>query len=535
MKLPWSDTARGFLAVFTVVSLSLVAGCSGDGSASAGASVPSTEAAHATTPASRVTVLSLTDPAELALASSQTFFASAPLVVVADADDAQAQAAAAAAADVIKGPVLLAGGGVSDDELTAELRRLGAQTVVEVSPNPALSPSSAGLPVPALDGLSDVTIVHLDSESLDADSGRINPRDQRELSELLPAATSNQNLSEVLVLLDGSPEQAAAAATARAAGAWPLLVQGGDPRADTATVKAIAAAKALAIVGIGPSFGSADDLEWKVDAAESGDELPGGGQLVFSGKRVVATSGQAVASTQTPRSSPSAGTDVTQMVTDARTAAAAYVESSPEEVVVPALEVSVTTVSSSAGADGDYSQDVPVEVVQPIIDAAAAAGVYVLLRFEPGRATFAEQITAYAGLLTNPGVGVALDVSARRGTTAKQNGTVTADELNSALGTLAAAVRTEALPQMLVVVEQSTPESVTDRESLVIGAGELAVVLDVNASTSASAQSTLWSKNLLGAPAGTHGGWTTVSKDPAKDAKTVEKLTPAPAYVAGAR
>ena len=84
-------------------------------------------------------MLDSTDPAELALTSSQAFFTSAPVVVLAVADDEAARATAGAAAVELAAPVLLVGGAISDGGLRTELARLGTVAVVEVGEADALS------------------------------------------------------------------------------------------------------------------------------------------------------------------------------------------------------------------------------------------------------------------------------------------------------------------------------------------------------------------------------------------------------------
>ena len=67
-----------------------------------------------------------------------------------------------------------------------------------------------------------------------------------------------------------------------------------------------------------------------------------------------------------------------------------------------------TVASASAGSDGNYSNEVPVSVLKPWIDAARAAGIYVVLDLQPGRSDFLSQAKLYTALLTQPNVGLAL-------------------------------------------------------------------------------------------------------------------------------
>src|SRR5690606_24969931 len=88
---------------------------------------------------------------------------------------------------------------------------------------------------------------------------------------------------------------------------------------------------------------------------------------------------------------------------------AARYRSLTDDTVVPALEIIVTVASSSAGDDGNYSNEWDPETFVPLIEAAADAGQYVVLDFQPGRSSFLEQVREYEELLAYPHVGIALD------------------------------------------------------------------------------------------------------------------------------
>src|SRR5690606_38522833 len=83
----------------------------------------------------------------------------------------------------------------------------------------------------------------------------------------------------------------------RALGVDLLDVPGGDPRATSAVVQAVATAAPTAVLAFGDTFGPPERLAARVTTARTGAELPGGGQLVFPavpdqpGKRYVALYG----------------------------------------------------------------------------------------------------------------------------------------------------------------------------------------------------------------------------------------------------
>src|SRR5699024_7644558 len=122
--------------------------------------------------------------------------------------------------------------------------------------------------------------------------------------------------------------------------------------------------------------------------------------------------------------------------------------------VIPALEIIVTVATRSAGSDGSYSYAWPPETFEPLVEAAADAGQYVTLDFQPGRNTFLEQIEEYEDLLAYPHVGVALDPEWRLlpdQEHLEQIGHVRIEEVNEVVTYLADFVRENDLPQKMLV------------------------------------------------------------------------------------
>ncbi|OCI32629.1 hypothetical protein OERS_05580 [Oerskovia enterophila] len=522
------------LAASVLVATPLLAGCGEEGGPASTAEAPDgglrVVAADEVAP---VVVLGSSDPAELTLTASQAFFASAPVVILADAEDETAQAAAAAAALPLHAPVLLTGGAIADSGLTKEIARLGAVTAVVVTPDPAPrvdASGTAGTSGAAVSSVSssedleeearktvraidpDLQTVLLGAGALveTQDGGtEIDDRDLAEVQEQLPETESPRLLTEVLALVDQTPGQATALATAQAAGVVPLAVPGGDPRASSVSVQAMAQAKALAVVGIGESFGTVEQLTARVRSAETGVELTGGGQLVTAGKRYVVLPGTTV---------PATPAKITDAV--ARTAARAepYVAVAGESgetdktVTVPTLELVVTEASGAAGKDGNYSTELTVEAVRPAVEAALGAGQHVLLEFQPGKATFVEQVRQYADLLSLPGVGVSLDLDARRASGAvKKDGVVPAQEIDAVVDYLAGVVEGKALPQKMLVVHVSQPGALTEAQSLTTTDDAVAVVLHSDVTGSSAVREKAWNELTKAVPGVSWWGWTDVA------------------------
>ena len=132
--------------------------------------------------------------------------------------------------------------------------------------------------------------------------------------------------------------------------------------------------------------------------------LPGGGQTLFPGRRLVALYGHPGA----PELGVLGAQDLPASIARAQQLAASYAPLS-NVPVIPDFEIIATTASAEAGEDGDYSAESMVASLRPWVEQATDAGMYVVLDLQPGRADFLAQARRYTGLLWLPGVGLALD------------------------------------------------------------------------------------------------------------------------------
>ncbi|WP_255437206.1 hypothetical protein [Cellulosimicrobium sp. TH-20] len=488
------------LAATLTLATALAACTGGDPDPAASTAAPAVEAdgARAAAPEGVVT-LAEEDPAALALAASRTFFTTAPVAVVVPADvaeDAVAVGVAGALAERVVAPVLVAG---DDAALADELARLDAAAAVVVAPE--------GTSVP---GLGDVTAVHVDPAAV-APDGAVDEESLAGAADLavqdVPATGTAETSTGVLALTDPATGSAArpAAATARASGATVVDAPGGDPRTTSEAVQAVAAAGATATVGLGASFGSPDDLAWRVEAAATGTELPGGGQLALPGKRYVALYGSPGA----PVLGVLGEQDVAATIARAQEHAAWY-QGFTDEPVVPTLEIITTVASGSAGSDGNYSNERAADLARPYVDAAREAGVYVVLDFQPGRTDFLTQVRAYEDLVAQPHVGVALDPEWRLGPDQvhlAQIGSVGVDEVNAVGDYLAGLVRERDLPQKVFLLHQFRTSMITDRARLDTAHPELATVVHADGQGGQEAKAATWSTLHRDAPAGLFWGW----------------------------
>lgn len=219
--------------------------------------------------------------------------------------------------------------------------------------------------------------------------------------------------------------------------------------------------------------------QWQLDLAQSGLELPGGGTELFPDRRLVAFYGSPVTFRLGTLGERSAEANIERLVELAAEYQQPTVEGEPAIPVIPAFELIVTVATAKAGDDGDYSNEQPVDEVRPWVNAAAAAGVYVVLDLQPGRTDFLTQAKRYEELLRLPNVGLALDPEWRIGPDEvhlRRIGSVEAAEVNQVVDYLVELVHEEALPQKALVLHQFLPTMLPDRE-LIRTPPELAVIV----------------------------------------------------------
>ena len=290
-------------------------------------------------------------------------------------------------------------------------------------------------------------------------------------------------------IVDDAEYAAMSAAAADQAGVG-VVAATGDlralPRSAREAISAASEVEVLSDLG--------EDAAWQLEVIRRGEELPGGGLLLFEpgdespGRRLVAayghpsTAGLGVLGEQGPEDA----------VERLRSIAEGYGEDGL--AVLPTFEIIATVASASAGADGDYSSMTDREVIRPWIEAAAANGVYVVLDLQPGRSDFLSQAKYYEEFLRLPHVGLALDPEWRlkpHQVHLAQIGTVDAAEINRVVDWLAGIVREEALPQKLLILHQFRFSMITNRAQ-VKTPPELAVLIHMDGQGSLAAKYNTW-------------------------------------------
>jgi len=440
-------------------------------------------AARTHLPASATSVL--TGAASVVAGSlAERLFASAPVVVVAG-PGRPAELAAARSAQRAHAPLLLASvrpGRPAAGEVTALLR---AQ-IKALDPRAVLAVGMAGnVQAAQLPGIHVVT----------------NPA-------MLPATKAPPPLGRLALLVhpgDSDAATLAAVTTARVAGARVIAVRGADPRTDPAAIAALSAARSRQVLAIGKGFGSAARLASRVAVAQTGVQLPGGGQILFPGRRLVALYGHPGA--------PSLGVLGEQgpsaSIARARKVAAAY-QALSRVPVIPALEIIATVAQARPGRDGAYSYQSAVASLRPWVRRATAAGMYVILDLQPGRASLLAQARRYRSLLQMPDVGLALDPEWKltpHQLPRHQIGSVSISEVNSVIRWLAGLTAHYRLPQKLLVLHQFRLSMIRDEHQLDTRHEDLAILIHMDGQGTRADKQRTWQAISRAAPAGVFLGW----------------------------
>ena len=417
---------------------------------------------------------------------------SAPVVVV-SAPDPAAQARAASVAVGLRAPMLTATPG-GDAALADEVTRLGAERVLrvgevtftpddgEVVDAPGDRPEleeltgitfDSEVEVPA-DRLDDVTVHQSPGAPSLMAAGQFTaggePASDTPAFEAGEPAWSADDAPRVLVH-DETP--VAAVATAVAAGAAVAHLRAPDPRVDGGSVEAVRDAEA--VVALGPGWGSEDEFDDHLEKARTVPELPGGGQLLFPGRRFVAAYGSPI----TPALGILGEQGPEESVARVQQLVEEYQPHSPEPVV-PAFEIIGTVAASEPGPDGNFTNEWDPEVFVPMVDAITEAGGYAVIDLQPGMADLLDQAKIFEELLRRPGVGLALDPEWKLTPGQQpgaQIGTADAEEINRVIHWLADLTRDTGGPQKLFILHQFSMAMISDREDIDTSRPELAIAL----------------------------------------------------------
>ena len=276
-----------------------------------------------------------------------------------------------------------------------------------------------------------------------------------------------------------------------------------------------------------------EDAAWQLEVIRRGDEIPGGGLLMFESgfdRRLVALYGHPATTSLGVLGEQ--GTDAG--VERIRSIAEGY--DADGSVVLPTFEIIATVASASAGADGDYSVGTLRDDIRPWVETAAANDMYVVLDLQPGRTDFLTQAKIYEEFLRLPHVGLALDPEWRLKPDQvhlEQVGTVDSAEINQVVEWLAGIVREEALPQKLLIVHQFRFSMITNRADINTPP-ELAVLIQMDGQGTMRAKYATWNSLTTMADADQfYWGWKNFYDEDHPNATTeqVLELSPNPVFV----
>ena len=402
--------------------------------------------------------------------------------------------AAGAAGARLGAPVLLVGPQpgrlvpVLDELGVTEVRVVGGPLVVDPSVDEELAaPGRQVVRRAGADRYATAAAVTADAVATGADTARPWVATGRTLPDSLAAAPAIAATGGVLVLLDGR-----------------------DPWSTRPATDLLRAWAPDQVVVLGGPDAVAPSIAWQLPVVVHGPTLPRGGSALFPQHRLVALYGH--------HGSPSLGVLGEQPPDEAaaRLAPVAAPYGADGRDVLPTFELIVSLATSGAGPDGDYSDPSTRDEIQPWLDAARAAGAYLLLDLQPGRTDFLTDARRYEELLREPDVGLALDPEWRLGPDQRhleQVGSVDASEVNAVSAWLAGIVREEGLPQKLFVLHQFQLRMVSNRDQLVLRP-ELATLVQMDGQGSRGAKLSTWAALTRGAGPWHHGFKLFYDEDP---------------------
>jgi hypothetical protein len=324
----------------------------------------------------------------------------------------------------------------------------------------------------------------------------------------LPATRAPASLGHVALLIRSGASDAATAAavtTARVAGVQVIAVHGADPRADPAAIAALSAIRPRQVLAVGAGFGPAALLASRIATAQTGVQLPGGGQVLFPMRMLVALYGHPGA----PALGVLGRQGLQASIARARHVAAAY-QSLSRVPVIPAMEIIATVAEGRPGYDGSYSYQAPVSFLRPWVLRATAAGMYVILDLQPGRASLLAQARNYQSLLELPDVGLALDPEWKLQpgqVPLHQIGGVSIGEVNSVIGWLSGLTARYRLPQKLLVLHQFRLSMIRGERELDTRHDDLSILIHMDGQGSQGDKRQTWQAVTGAAPPGVYFGW----------------------------
>jgi hypothetical protein len=268
----------------------------------------------------------------------------------------------------------------------------------------------------------------------------------------------------------------------------------------------------------------------KLSAAQA-YKFPEGGRKLFPAYRLVALYG----SPQYAALGALGQQPMDATITRVQQLAVQYQPYSTEHIL-PTLEIIASVASAYPTDNGDYSQETAISTLEPWVDAAQKAGVYMVFDLQPGRTDFLTQAKEFEPLLLRPNVGLALDPEWRLGPAqvpVVQIGTVGINEVNQTAAWLARVTTQHHLPQKLFVLHQFRLDMIQNRDQLNMTHPQLAYVIQMDGNGTQPMKRQTWQTVTANAPAGVQFGWKNFYKvdQPMLDPAGTMAITPKPWYI----
>ncbi len=178
--------------------------------------------------------------------------------------------------------------------------------------------------------------------------------------------------------------------------------------------------------------------------------------------------------------------------------------------MVPTFEIIATVAQASPGPDGSYSYESGLAALRPWVRRATAAGMYVVLDLQPGRASMLAQARRYRSLLRLPNVGLALDPEWRLAPgqlPLRQIGSVSSAEVNGVIRWLAGLTARYRLPQKLLVLHQFRLSMISDEKRLDTSHDDIAIVIHMDGQGTPADKLQTWQAVTGTAPTRVFFGW----------------------------
>lgn len=205
---------------------------------------------------------------------------------------------------------------------------------------------------------------------------------------------------------------------------------------------------------------------------------------------------------------------------------------------LPVLELIATVVQASPGRDGKYRTRMSAKVIDEHLAAARRAKGLLLLNIQPGRATFMEEVKAYARWLEEPDVGVALDpewAMGPRQVPMQVFGHVTGKQIDAVAAHLSTVVKANDLPEKVLVFHQLASSIVSDENDIQTHPG-VVIIKSVDGIGSRAQKTSTWTKLTTSLPPAVRPGFKLFLEEdrrhgPLMTPKEVLALRPEPDYV----